>query len=145
MEKAMATHSNILAWRIPGTEEPVGLPSMRSYRVGCDWGNLAAAVRLTNLAAPHLCQYLFLSVIWTLPFYNVCFPGGRSGKESACQFMRHKRHGFDPWVGKIPWRRKLQPTPVFLPGKFHGQRSLVGYSLWSCKELDTTEHIHTHT
>ena len=47
--------------------------------------------------------------------------------------------GFDPWVGKIPWRRKLQPTPVFLPGKLHGQKSLVGYSLWGCKELDTTE------
>ena len=44
-----------------------------------------------------------------------------------------------PWVGKIPWRRKLQLTPVFLPGKFHGQRSLVGYSPWGCKESDTTE------
>ena len=41
--------------------------------------------------------------------------------------QRHKRHGFDPWVGKIPWSRKWQPTPVFLPGKFHGQMSLVGY------------------
>ena len=43
---------------------------------------------------------------------------------------RRRRHGFDPWVGKIPWRRKWQPTPVFLAGKFHGQRSLVGYSPW---------------
>ena len=42
-----------------------------------------------------------------------------------------------------PWRRKWQPTPVFLPGKFHGQRSLVGYSPWGCKELDMTEHTHT--
>ena len=41
--------------------------------------------------------------------------------------------GFYPWVGKIPWRRKWQPTPVFLPGKSHCQRSLAGYSLWSCK------------
>ena len=48
-----------------------------------------------------------------------------SGKESACQC---RRRGFDPWVGKIPWRRKGQPTPVFLPVKFHGQRILVGYS-----------------
>ena len=47
--------------------------------------------------------------------------------------------GFDPWVRKIPWRRKWQPTPVFLPGKSHGQRSLVGYTLWGHKELDTTE------
>ena len=52
---------------------------------------------------------------------------------------------FDPWVGKILWRRKWQPTPVFLPGKSHGQRSLVGYSPWGRKELDTTEQLHTHT
>ena len=45
----------------------------------------------------------------------------------------HKRHGFGPWVGKIPWKREWQPTPVFLPGKSHGQRSLVGYSPWGAK------------
>ena len=50
--------------------------------------------------------------------------------------------GFDPWLGKIPWSRKWQPTPVFLPGEFHGQRSLVGYSPWGHKESDTTEHAH---
>ena len=55
-------------------------------------------------------------------------PGGDSGKESACQCRRRKRRGFDPWVRKIPWRRKWQPTLVFLPGAFHGQRSLVGYN-----------------
>ena len=49
---------------------------------------------------------------------------------------------FDPWVGKIPWRRKWQPTPVLLPGKSHGQRSLVGYSPWDHKESDTTECIY---
>ena len=49
-------------------------------------------------------------------------------KESACQWRRCRRCGFDPWVRKIPWSRKWQPTPVFLPGKFNGQRSLVGYS-----------------
>ena len=47
--------------------------------------------------------------------------------------------GFDSWVGKIPWRRKWQPTPNPLPGKSHGRRSLVGYSPWGRKELDTTE------
>ena len=46
------------------------------------------------------------------------------------------------WVGKTPWRRAWQPTPLFLPGKFHGQRSLVGYDSWSGKELDTTEHTY---
>ena len=51
---------------------------------------------------------------WTDPWLGV--PGGTSGKESACQCRRHKKYGFDPWVGKIPWRRKWQPTPVFLAG-----------------------------
>jgi len=50
-----------------------------------------------------------------------------------------KRLGFNPWVGKIPWRRAWQPTPVFLHGESHGQRSLVGYRPWGCKELDMTE------
>ena len=52
-----------------------------------------------------------------------------------------RRYGFDPWVRKIPWRRKWQPTPVFLPGEFQGQTSLVGYSPWGCKELDTAEWL----
>ena len=69
----------------------------------------------------------------------VCGPGGTRGKESACQCRRRKRRGFDPWVGKIPWTRAWQPTPGFLPGESHGQRSLVGYSPYSCKESDTTE------
>ena len=51
---------------------------------------------------------------------------------------------FDPWVGKIPWRRARQPTPVFLPEKFQGQGCLVGYSPWDHKELDTTGQL-THT
>ena len=55
------------------------------------------------------------------------FPGGTSGKEPTCQCRRCKRHEFSHWFGKILWRRKWQPTPVFLPGEFHGQRSLVGY------------------
>ena len=50
---------------------------------------------------------------------------------------------FDPWEGKIPWKRKWQPTPVFLPGKFHGQRRLVGCSPWGCTQLATTEHEYT--
>ena len=52
--------------------------------------------------------------------------------------------GFNPWIGNMPWRRKWQSIPVFLPGEFHGQRSLVGYSLWGRKELDMTEQL-THT
>ena len=64
---------------------------------------------------------------------------GASGKEPSCQCRRHKRHRFDPWVRKIPWRRTWQPTPIFLPGDSHEQRSLVAYSPWGHKELDMTE------
>ena len=51
---------------------------------------------------------------------------------------------FDPWVGKIPWRREQLPTPVFWPGEFHGQRSLAGYSPWGHREQDTTEQLSLH-
>ena len=67
------------------------------------------------------------------------FPGGTSGKEPAYRCCRHKRCGFEPWVGKIPWRRARQPTPLLFPGESQGQRSLVGYSAWGDKESDTTE------
>ena len=64
-----------------------------------------------------------------------------TNKECSCQ---PSRHGFNPWVRQIPWRRKWQPILVFLPGESHGQRSLASYSPWGHKELDTTEqHIHT--
>ena len=61
------------------------------------------------------------------------FPSGAGGKEPTCQCRRCKRLVFDPWVGKIPRRRQWYPTPVFFPGKFHGQRSLMGYSPWGCR------------
>ena len=51
--------------------------------------------------------------------------------------------GFDPWVGKMPWRRQWHPTPIFVPGESHGQRSLAGFRSWSHKELDMTEQL-TH-
>ena len=71
------------------------------------------------------------------------FPKVSAGKESTCNAEDTGNNGFNPWVGKILWRRKWQPTPVFLPGKSHGQRSLVGYSPCSLKELDMTEWIIT--
>ena len=67
------------------------------------------------------------------------FPGGSDGK-SVC--LQWGRPGFSPWVRKIPWRRKWHPTPVLLPGKSHGQRSLIGYSPWGNKESDLTEQLH---
>ena len=59
--------------------------------------------------------------------------------------MQCMRHGFNPWVGKLPWRRAWQPTPVFLPGESHGQRSLAGYSPWGCRESDATERLTLNT
>ena len=61
------------------------------------------------------------------------------GKEPPCQCRRHKRLGLDPWVGKIPWRRAQQPTPILLPRESYGQRSLAGYVPKGCKKLDATE------
>ena len=85
MEKAVAPHSSTLAWKIPWMEEPGGLQSMGSLRVGHDWA--------TSL--------------------------------SLCTCMH--------------WRRKCQPTPMFLPGESQGRGSLVGYRLWGRTESDTTE------
>ena len=85
MEKAVATHSSTLAWKIPWMEEPGGLQSMGSWRVGHDWATSLSLFTFTH------------------------------------------------------WRRKWQPTPVFLPGESQGRRSLVGCRLWGRKELDTTE------
>ena len=115
LEKEMATHSSVLAWRIPGAAEPGGLLSMGSHRVRHDWSDLAAAAWLKR------------GLSWWL-----------SGKESACQYRRHKRHGFKPWVGKIPWRKERQLTAVFLPGKSHGQRNLAVYSPWYLKRVYMT-------
>ena len=71
------------------------------------------------------------SLVW-----DPVFSGGLDGNESACNVGDLSSI---PWVGKIPWRRAWQPTPVFLPVESHGQRSLAGYSQWGHKESDTTE------
>ena len=96
----------------------------------------------TTLSSPtpssHPIQLRFL-LIW----HFLSFPGDVSGKEPACQCRRHKRHGFDSWIRKIPWGRAWQPTPAFVPEKSYGHRSLVGYSPWGHKEADTTEQL-TH-
>ena len=81
--------------------------------------------------------------VWTN--ITIYLSSGASGKDPACQCRREKRQGFYPWVGKIPWSRKWQPTPVFLAGKFHGQRSMLGYHTWGCKESDITKQLSTHT
>ena len=72
------------------------------------------------------------------------FPDG-SVVESICKCRRCWRPGFNPGVGKIPWSRKCQLAPVFLPEKFQGQKSLAGYHPWGHDESDTTERLSTHT
>ena len=99
LEKEMATHSSVLAWRTPGIGEPGGLLSMGLHRVGHDRSNLAAAAAARMLAP---------------------FPDDASGKEIHLPMQEMQEKRLDPWVRKIPWSRKWQPTSVFLPEKFHG-------------------------
>ena len=84
-------------------------------------------------------------MLWSLfwrRYKQIGLPTWLSGKESTCQCRRCR---FDPWVGKIPWRRKWQPALVFLPGETHEQRSLVGYSPWGRKnQTQLSDHTHTH-
>ena len=73
------------------------------------------------------------------------FPGSTVAKNPLDNARDTKRPGFDPWARKTRWRREWLPSPVVLPGKFHGQRSLVGYSTWGQKQLDLTKHTHIRT
>ena len=75
-----------------------------------------------------VCDQIFLLASPWLRWLRIC--------------LQCKRLGFYPWIRKIPWRRARQPTPVFLPGESHGQRSLAGYSPWGRKESDTAERLH---
>ena len=88
-----------------------------------------------NRAAEERQRVLMLFENQVIPETPVGLPGD-SMVQTACQC---RRCGFDPWVEKIPGRRKWQPTPVFLPGKSHGQRSLAGYIPWCRKESDTAK------
>ena len=87
-----------------------------------------------------LCSSPWEEFILSLPYCSSGLAKWCSGKESAWQSRRCRKHEFHPWVGKSPWSRKWQHTPVFLPRNFHEQRSLAGYSH---KESDMTEHTHT--
>ena len=81
-------------------------------------------------------------VVWTLMFFTEMgwgFPGGTSGKEPTCQCRKFKRCEFNPWVRKIPGGGPGNPPQNSCLEKPHGQRSLVGYSPWGCKESDMTE------
>ena len=110
----------------------------------CYLMNEVLFVRLVITLHPSLLNtILHLSLFNPQVLIPIQRPVWHSGKESACQCRKNKRHGFDPWVGKVPQSRKWQPTLLFLSGKFRGQRSLVGYSPWGCKEWNMTDHTHT--
>ena len=165
----MATHSSVLAWRISGMEEPGGLPSMGSHRVGHDWSDLA-------VCCGEDCKFSFFNryrvvlvtlVVCVLQEVNPLYP-------SYWIYWHSRRRQWHPTpvllAWKVPWmeepgrlqsmgslrvghdwatslwlfnfmhrRRKWQLTPVFLPGESQGQWSLVGCRLWGCTESDTTE------
>ena len=100
----------------------------------------------------YLCihEYIFTDswIYIQIHIYTICMyglPRWCSGKESACQCRRCKRCWFDPWVWNIPLKRIWYLPPVFLPGKFHEQRRLAGYSSWGHKESATNNTMHAHT
>ena len=107
-----------LPWESPWTADPGRLQSMGSQRIGYDW------------VTKHSTLYNIVTI---------------NQSSLVAQLVKNllqcRRLGFDPWVRKIPWRRKWQPTPVLLPGEFHGQRSSAGYSPWDPKESDMTVQL----
>ena len=135
-------------------EKPKGIFWPTQYLGKAELGlNLEAALETSlHLSCPNtVLERKWVVPIGSVPFSNfmfllfICYwsiglPRRLSGKHSACQCTRRRRCRFDPWVGKIPWRRAWQPTPLFLSGESHGQRSLAGYRPWGCKEQDMTEH-----
>ena len=107
------------------TQDFANLEQRMTSLVWPDWGFSGAS-----------CEMRFIGLLGFLrALETLGFPGGSVVKEFARQCRRCR---FDPWVGKIPWRKKWQPYLVFSPGKSHGQRSLAGYSPRGCKESDTT-------
>ena len=108
-------HSSTLAWKIPWTEEPGA-----GY---CPWGRKESDTTERFHFRTKYTAYVTQS-------------------ENTYYLVQCRRPRFDPCIGNIPWRRKWQPTPVFLPGKPHGRRSLTGHSPWGRKESDMTERLH---
>ena len=159
----MATHSSVLAWRIPWTEEPGGLPSMGSHRVRHDWNDLAAAMmlklklqyfghlmqRADSLEKTHAGRDPGQEEKGTTEdemagwhhWLNGCESewtpgvGDGHGGLACCDSWGRKKSDMTEWLN---WT-ELNVTPVFLPGESHGHRSLVGYSPRDPEELDTNE------
>ena len=160
-ETAMAPHSSTPAWKIPWTEEPGGLQSMGSLRVGHDWATSLSLFTLMHWKRKWQPTPMFLpgesqgrgslvgchlrgrtesdnwsdlaaaAAVYTyIQHVGICVNVFKYLSCVCLQCRRHRRCEFDPWVRKIPWRRAWQPTPVFLPGKSYGHRSLAGCRSW---------------
>ena len=126
-------------WPLLGSGSASLAPSSRRPSLAYGWGS-PCVFTLSSFSVSKL-PFLFFNFIRTSDIL---------GSSVVAQLVRiHlqcRRPGFNPWVGKILWRREWLPSPVFLPGESHGQRSLTGYSPWGCKESDTTEATeHTYT
>ena len=158
-EKEMATHSSILAWEIPWTvacQAPLSMEFLRQeYWSGLPFPSqealpnpgmeptspaLAGRYQLSQQESPFWFLVTVFSIGLGLPRWL--------RQERIC--LQCGRPEFDPWIGKISWRRTWQPTPIFLPGESHEQRILAGYGPWGCREShkDThnmQEYTHTHT
>ena len=119
-EDGLATHSRILAWRIPMHREA--------------WQAIVHGAAKSQTWLINKAQH---------SPEKLGFPDGASGKEAACQRRRPKRFRFNPWFGNIPWKRPWQPTPVFLPGESHGQRSLESCSPWVAKSRTRLKRLST--
>ena len=112
-------------------------PHPLGHRPSAFYWVIPMAFLILQIADGRPCNFS-ASITWADSYNKFHVYRWLSSKESVCQCWRH---GFDPWVKKVPWRRKWHPTPVFLPGKSHGQSRLVGYSPWGCKVSDTTEQL----
>ena len=133
----MATHSSVLAWRIPGTGEPGGLPSMGSHRVGHNWSDLAAAALCIHIFvhSSHIPSlFILLPYCWSDIIYSLILKNQiRLWAPQVVLVVKNppanagdiRNAGSVPGWGKIPWRRAWQPTPVFLPGESPGTEEPV--------------------
>ena len=124
-----------LIWMSPKLHQVEGCPSLLST----SWGKevmLRHPMDHTPSLSPRVRVLTGKNMNWNELTLSCWLPWWLSGKEPACPC---RRCWFNHWVGKILWRKKWQPTPVFFPGESHGQRSLVGYSPWGHRESDTTE------
>ena len=104
------------------------------------FGFLQSLFQCPVLTSRDSASWGYLQLFWVPLTQSFRLRRWLSGKESTCLCRRCR---FDTWAGKIPWSRKWRPTPIFLPGKFHGQRRLADYCPWGCKESDTHKEADT--